>query len=101
MDPANLVYSYTNDPNFEDIYYVGEIKSMTLAEIKKKFSYLTDEELETIRKRVQNEHEITIEKTTHLTNSKNTIFAEVIKIVYIAEKSFYKEKLRKRAKASS
>ena len=46
VDPANLVYSYTNDPNFEDIYYVGEIKSMTLAEIKKKFPYLTDAELE-------------------------------------------------------
>ena len=46
VDPANLVYSYTNDPNFEDVYYVGEIKSMTLAEIKKKFSYLTDKELE-------------------------------------------------------
>jgi hypothetical protein len=45
VDPANLVYSYTNDPNFEDIYYVGEIKSMTLAEIKKKFPYLTDQEL--------------------------------------------------------
>ena len=46
VDPANLVYSYTNDPNFEDIYYVGEIKSMTLAEIKKRFPYLTDKELE-------------------------------------------------------
>jgi hypothetical protein len=46
VDPANLVYSYTNDPNFEDIYYVGEIKSMTLAEIKKQFPYLTDKELE-------------------------------------------------------
>jgi hypothetical protein len=46
VDPANLVYSYTNDPNFEDIYYVGEIKSLTLAEIKKKFPYLTDEELQ-------------------------------------------------------
>ena len=46
VDPANLVYSYTNDPNFEDIYYVGEIKSMTLAEIKKKFPNLTDKEME-------------------------------------------------------
>jgi len=46
VDPANLVYSYTNDPNFEDIYYVGEIKSLTLAEIKKKFPYLTDDELQ-------------------------------------------------------
>ena len=48
VDPANLVYSYTNDPNFEDIYYVGEIKSMTLAEIKKQFPYLTDKEMETM-----------------------------------------------------
>ena len=46
VDPANLVYSYTNDPNFEDVYYVGEIKSMTLAEIKKRFPYLTDKEME-------------------------------------------------------
>jgi hypothetical protein len=46
VDPANLVYSYTNDPNFEDIYYVGEIKSLTLAEIKKQWSYLTDDELQ-------------------------------------------------------
>ena len=46
VDPANLVYSYTNDPNFEDTYYVGEIKSMTLAEIKKRFPYITDAELE-------------------------------------------------------
>ena len=46
VDPANLVYSYTNDPNFEDTYYVGEIKSMTLAEIKKTWPYLTDEELD-------------------------------------------------------
>jgi len=46
VDPANLVYSYTNDPNFEDIYYVGEIKSMTLAEIKKQFPSLTDKEME-------------------------------------------------------
>jgi hypothetical protein len=46
VDPANLVYSYTNDPNFEDIYYIGEIKSLTLAEIKKQWPYLTDDELE-------------------------------------------------------
>ena len=48
VDPANLVYSYTNDPNFEDIWYVGEIKSLTIPEIKKQFPYVTDEELETM-----------------------------------------------------
>ena len=26
VDPANLVYAYTNSPYFEDIYYVGEMK---------------------------------------------------------------------------
>ena len=50
VNPANLVYSATDDPNFEDIYYVGEIKSITLPEIKKLFPALTDEELERIQK---------------------------------------------------
>jgi hypothetical protein len=49
VDPANLVYSYTDDPNFEDIYYVGEVKSLSLEEIKKQFSYLTQSELEEIQ----------------------------------------------------
>ena len=50
VDPANLVYSYTEDPNFEDIYYVGEVKSVSLQELKKQFSNLTDAELEEIQK---------------------------------------------------
>tara|TARA_R100000988_G_scaffold25497_2_gene12352 strand:- start:413 stop:2866 length:2454 start_codon:yes stop_codon:yes gene_type:complete len=45
VDPARIVYSYTEDPNFEDIYYVGEIKNLSLVEIKKQFPYLTAEEL--------------------------------------------------------
>jgi hypothetical protein len=50
VDPANLVYSYTEDPNFEDIYYVGEVKSISLEELKKQFPYLSDYELEEIQK---------------------------------------------------
>jgi hypothetical protein len=50
VDPANLVYSYTEDPNFEDIYYVGEVKGISLQELKKQFSHLTNEELEEIQK---------------------------------------------------
>ena len=48
VDPANLVYSYTDDPNFQDIYYVGEVKMIHLAELKKQFPDLTDEELKRI-----------------------------------------------------
>jgi hypothetical protein len=50
VDPANLVYSYTEDPNFEDIYYVGEVKGVSLQELKKQFSHLTNEDLEEIQK---------------------------------------------------
>ncbi len=50
VDPANLVYSYTQDPNFQDIWYVGEVRYISLSEIKKEFPNLTDEELEIIQK---------------------------------------------------
>jgi hypothetical protein len=50
VNPSNLVYSATDDPNFEDIYYVGEIKSLTLPEIKKMYPDLTNDELERIQK---------------------------------------------------
>jgi len=50
VDPANLVYSYTEDPNFQDIYYVGEVKDVTINEIKKQFPNLTNEDLEKISK---------------------------------------------------
>ena len=48
VDPANLIYSYTEDPHFEDIYYVGEVKQLTIPEIAKQFPYLTQEELKKI-----------------------------------------------------
>ena len=50
VDPASLVYSYTEDPNFEDLYYVGEVKPISLSELKKQFPYLTPNELEEIQK---------------------------------------------------
>ena len=45
VDPAYMVYSYTEDPNFEDIYYVGEVKAITIPELKKQFPDLSEEEL--------------------------------------------------------
>ena len=50
VNPANIVYSYTDDPNFEDLYYVGEVKNMSLSEVKRQFPNLTNEELEQIQK---------------------------------------------------
>ncbi len=45
VDPTNLVYSPTDSPYFDDIYYVGEVKDIYLNELKKEFPQLTDEQL--------------------------------------------------------
>ena len=50
VDPANLVYSYTDSPYFEDIYYVGEVKDIPINELAKEFPNLTNEDLEDITK---------------------------------------------------
>ena len=50
VDPANLVYSYTDSPYFEDIYYVGEIKEIPINELVKEFPFLEHDELERISK---------------------------------------------------
>ena len=59
VDPAYMVYSYTEDPNFDDIYYVGEIKSITIPELKKEFPDISNEELERIQKTPGNRQYIT------------------------------------------
>jgi hypothetical protein len=46
VDPSRMVHSYSEDPNFEDLWYVGEVKPLSLAECKKQFPNLTDSELE-------------------------------------------------------
>ena len=50
VDPTRMVYSYTEDPNFEDIWYVGEVKPISLQECKKEFPHLTDADLERLEK---------------------------------------------------
>ena len=59
VDPAYLVYSYTEDPNFEDIYYVGEVKSITIPELKKEFPHISEEELKNIQNMPGNNQYIT------------------------------------------
>ena len=59
VDPAYMVYSYTEDPNFQDIYYVGEVKSITIPELKKEFPNISNEELERIQKMPGNRQYVT------------------------------------------
>ena len=48
VDPADLVYSYTDSPYFDDIYYVGEVKSIPVNELAKQFPHLSESDLEEI-----------------------------------------------------
>ncbi len=50
VDPANIVYSHTESPYFEDLYYIGEIKTIPINELAREFDHLTHDDLEKINK---------------------------------------------------
>ena len=54
VDPADLVYSYSDSPYFDDIYYVGEVKTIPVNELAKQFPHLTEGDLEDIMKNKSN-----------------------------------------------
>ena len=83
VDPANLVYSYTEDPNFDDLYYIGEVKQISLSEIAKLFPYLTPEDLEEIQKYPGNNDYI---RNYYGQNDNNTI-----SVMFFEYKTFEKQ----------
>lgn len=57
------------------------------------------EELEEIKRRVSEENEIEIIKTTLLTNKgKDKTFCKVHKVIYVADKNYYKNKRKQKSK---
>ena len=50
VDPANVVYSYTEDPYFRDCFYWGEIKTVPITELVKIDPTLTNDDLAEISK---------------------------------------------------
>ena len=50
VDPANVVYSYTEDPYFKDTFYWGEIKTVPIGEVIKIDPTVTNEQLSEISK---------------------------------------------------
>ena len=83
VDPANLVYSYTEDPNFDDLYYIGEVKQISLSEISKLFPYLTPEDLAEIQKYPGNNDYI---RNYYGQNDNNTI-----SVMFFEYKTFEKQ----------
>ena len=49
VDPADLIYSSTDSPYFDDLYYVGEVKDVYVNELAKEFPNLTQDQLDAYR----------------------------------------------------
>jgi len=95
VDPADLVYSYTYSPYFDDIYYVGEVKSVTINELKQQFPELTDEDLNELTKQgVQ-----TSASHNRYINEDSVLDANTIQVLYFNYKTYNNEvfKIKKTA----
>ena len=84
VDPADVVYSYTYSPYFDDIYYIGEVKSVTINELKQQFPNLTQEELEELTKQgVQ-----TSASHNRYINEDSVLDANTIQVLYFNYKTY-------------
>jgi len=86
VDPANLVYSYTDSPYFEDIYYVGEVKTIPVNELAKQFPHLSGEDLEDIMKNKSNNRSNYNSQHTYDKEDTNTV-----QVLYFNYKTYMNE----------
>ena len=95
VDPADVVYSYTYSPYFDDIYYIGEVKSVTINELKQQFPDLTEEELKELTKQGTQ----TPASHNRYVNEDSVLDANTIQILYFNYKTYNNEvfKIKKTA----
>ena len=86
VDPANLVYSYTDSPYFEDVYYVGEVKTIPVNELAKQFPHLSGEDLEDIMKNKSNNRSNYNSQHTYDKEDNNTV-----QVIYFNYKTYMNE----------
>ena len=83
VDPANLVYSYSESPFFDDIYYCGEVKNIPINELKKQFPHLTDDDLDEIQEQP------TQHKAARFgTNSDHDLDSNIVTVLYFNYKTY-------------
>jgi len=88
VDPAYLIYSYTEDPYFQDIYYAGEVKFVPLNELKKQFPGLTQDQLESIQQQGSQNRGVW---DNNLSNQNNNRDSNVVQILYFNYKTYMNE----------
>ena len=87
VDPANLIYSYSESPYFDDIYYIGEVKSIPINELKVQFPNLTDEELKEITEQALHQNSVRRSNVYDKTNIDNNI----VQVLYFNYKTYMNE----------
>ena len=88
VDPAYLVYSYTDSPYFEDIYYVGEVKWVPLNELKKQFPNLTEDEMANIQATGQQNYTGTFDQSLGDFDQRDS---NTVQILYFNYKTYMNE----------
>jgi hypothetical protein len=59
INPMNLVMSYTTDPNFKDIQYIGEVTEMTIADLKQMAGdKISDEDYKILAEKYANKYNV-------------------------------------------
>ena len=87
VDPADIVYSYTDSPYFDDIYYVGEVKNIPINELAKQFPHLEHEDLEGITK---NKRSIQT-NSSNVSNYHNEVDTNKVQVLYFNYKTYMNE----------
>ncbi len=86
VDPANLIWSYTEDPFFDDLYYVGEVKTIPINEIKKQFPELTQEDMEELSR-----SSFTSSGLLKSQNDTNNLDKNTVQVLYFNYKTYMNE----------
>jgi len=87
VDPANIVHSYTESPYYDDIYYIGEIKTIPINELKKEFPNLTNEDLEKLSSEGYSNYRI-YNRHNPIANKEDS---NTVDILYFNYKTFHNE----------
>jgi hypothetical protein len=89
VDPAYLIYSYTEDPYFQDIYYAGEVKFVPLNELKKQFPDLTEEQMEQIQQQGSQNYGVWNNNISNTNN--NNRDQNIVQVLYFNYKTYMNE----------
>ena len=96
VDPADIVYSYTYSPYFDDIYYIGEVKSVTINELKQQFPELTEEDLKDLTKQGTQ----TSASHNRFINEDSVLDANTIQVLYFNYKTYNNQVFKVKKTAS-